>query len=136
MMKETLAEYVTRIMHQKNLKPADVRENCGKKLSGSYILRVAKGTMDNLTIETILALAEGLEVSPHEIFNAACGEDETESKVDPLLLVDTMRKLVLNPQLIPVVHELAKFSPKQQVRVLESVKALNHETKGKSKKKT
>jgi len=136
MNRETLAQYVTRIMHQKNLKPGDVRENCDKKLSGSYIARVAKGTMTNLTIESMLALAEGLKVSPYELLAAACGvPPETEPSADPMLLVDTMQKLVMHPKLIMVVQELANLNPDQQEGILKSLKLLNNKRKGKSDKK-
>jgi hypothetical protein len=136
MNRETLAQYVSRIMHQKNLKPGEVRENCGKQLSGSYIARVAKGTMTNLTIESMLALAEGLQVSPYELLAAASGvPPETEPSVDPMLLVDTMQKLVMHPKLIMVVQELADLTPEQQEGILKSLKLLNNKRKGKSGKK-
>lgn len=135
MDRESLAEYVTRVMHQKNLKPGDVHKNSEEKISGSYVARVAKGTMTNLTIESLIALAQGLKVSPFDILAAACGESPDAESVDPMLLVDTMRKLVMNPKLIMVVQELASFSPEQQVGVLKSLELLNKKPKGKSKKK-
>lgn len=127
---ETLAQFVVRVMQQKNFKISHVIENCGGKLSGSYISRVATGRITNPTVEAILALAEGLQVSPYEVFAAACPVPSDNPGVEAALLLDTMGKLIASPHLIRVLQELSKLSRKHQTEVLKSLKLVN----GKSKK--
>ena len=103
----------------------------GGKLSGSYLQESPTGKMTNPTVEAIVALAEGLQVSPYEVFAAACPvEPDDEPNVDAALMLDTMGKMVASPHFIRILQELSKFTPEHQVEVLKSLKILN----GKSKK--
>jgi transcriptional regulator with XRE-family HTH domain len=59
---ETLAEYLDRVMRQKNLTPKELAKRSG--LTNSYIGRLRNGKVNNPTVETILKLAKGLDVPP------------------------------------------------------------------------
>src|SRR5215212_4152590 len=107
MMKETLAEFLKRVMLQKNLKVADVRESSG--LSQGYINQLLRGLKTNLTIETIGILAKALDIDGFELFAAAYGKTPENVTVDPHLLADTIQKLILNPDLIELVQNVAKL---------------------------
>ena len=113
-MGENLSEYVNRVMKQKGLTLRDVEQRSGKKITNSYISRVINGKVDNLTLESILALAEGLDVNPHDILSAACGVLPEGSTVDPLLLTDILQKLLSSPYMTRIVQEWLKLSDKQQ----------------------
>ena len=134
-MKETLAEYLKRVMHQKNLKVADVQASSG--LSQGYINEVLRGAKTNLTIETIGILAEALDIDGFELFAAAYGKTPDSITVDPHLLADTIQKLILNPDLIELVQNTAKLkSQNHKEAVYEAARRLTHRVKaGRREKK-
>lgn len=132
-MAETLAEYLKRVMHQRNLSVADVQESSG--LSQSYINRLLKGTKTNLTVETIGILSKALDVDGVELFVAAYGKTPGNFSVDPSLLADTIQRLILNPSLIELVQNTAKLKlPEHQKAVFDTARvlALKHKADKKS----
>ena len=130
-MRETLAEYLERVMRERKMKVADLQAASG--LSQTYINRLLRGTQSNLTIETIAILSQALEVDGFELFAAAYGKAPENTNVDLLVLADTINKIILNPMLVELVQNTAKIKTKkhQQV-VLDTARAL---AKGKTKKK-
>ena len=132
-MSETLGEFVNRVMKQKGLTLRDVEERCDKKITNSFISRVINGKVDNLMLESVLALAKGLGVNPHDILTAASGVSPESSTVDPLLLIDILQKLLTNPIVIKVVQEWLKLSTKEQLAVLQVMERFNYP---KSKKRS
>ena len=133
-VKETLAEYLKRMMRQKNLKVADVQKSSG--LSQGYINQLLKGTKTNLTIETIGILAESLDLDGFELFAAAYGKTQENMTVDPHLLGDTVEKLILNPDLIELVQNTAKLkSEKHKKAVYEVARRLTRSGKASKKAK-
>jgi transcriptional regulator with XRE-family HTH domain len=114
---ETLNEYVARILRQKGLSYRKVEANCGKKLTASYIGRIARGKAKNLSMETVTILATGLGVELPEIL-AVYGKPEKE--VSLLMFADTVQKLAMNPELINVVRGWEKLSKKQKKTVLDT----------------
>lgn len=128
-MSETLGEYVDRVMKQNGLTLRDVEEKSGKKITNSYISRLINGKVNNLKLDTIMALAEGLDVNPHDILSAASGVLPQGSSVDPLLAVDILQKLLMNPQLIRVVQRWLKLSAKEQLALLQAMEKLNEPKK-------
>lgn len=133
-MAESLAEYLKRVMHQRNLSVADVQASSG--LSQSYINRLLKGTKTNLTVETIAILSEALKVDGIELFVAAYGKAPENVSIDPSLLADTIQKLVLIPGLIELVQNTAKMkSPAHQKAVFDMARVLALKHKADKKKK-
>jgi transcriptional regulator with XRE-family HTH domain len=124
-MSENLREFLKRVMKQKGLTLRDVEQNCGKKITNSYISRVINGKGQNLTLETIVALAEGFEVDPHDIFAAAYGKPPQNVAVDPLLLIEMLQKLASNPQLVQVIREWTRLSAEEQLVMLQAIERIN-----------
>src|ERR1044071_402325 len=134
MMKETLAEYLKRVMHQKNLKVADVQASSG--LSQGYINEVLRGAKTNLTIETIGILAEALDIDGFELFAAAYGKTPENLTVDPHLLADTLQTLIVNPDLIELVQNTAKLkSENHKEAVYEAARRFARRAKSSKKAK-
>jgi transcriptional regulator with XRE-family HTH domain len=132
-VKETLAEYLKRVMRQKNLKVADVQESSG--LSQGYINQLLRGTKTNLTIETIGILAESLDLDGFELFAAAYGKTQAMT-VDPHLLGDAIQKLILSPDLVELVQNTAKLkSKKHKEAVYEAARRLTPKDKARKKAK-
>jgi transcriptional regulator with XRE-family HTH domain len=134
MMKETLAEFLKRVMRQKNLKVADLRESSG--LSQGYINQLLRGLKTNLTIETIGILAEALDIDGFELFAAAYGKTPENMTVDPHLLADTIQKLILNPDLIELVQNTTKLkSENHKEAVYEAARRFTRKAKSSKKAK-
>src|SRR5215208_7290959 len=124
---ETLGQYLKRILTQRDLKPADVAELSG--LSASYIGRLLKGEKTNLTVETIAILVEALDLDALEFFQVAYGKPiKGKAGIDPLLLSDTIQKLVLNPDLIDLVQGAAKLPTKHRKTIAETVRVMGHKS--------
>jgi transcriptional regulator with XRE-family HTH domain len=134
-MRETLKHYVKRVMRQKGLSLSDIERSSNKQITASYIGRILKGTVTNLTIEKIVALAQGLEVDPYEIFAASYGKPpESRDHPDSLVLLDVMQKLVMNPDLLEVLQQWLRLSPKERTVLLQPIKFIN-EPRPQQKKK-
>jgi transcriptional regulator with XRE-family HTH domain len=134
---ETLGTYLDRVMRQKKLTPKELAKRC--KVTDSYIGRVLKGKADNLTVKTMMTLAEGLGVNAHEIFTAASGIPADESaQVNPLLLLDHMQRLINDPTGFEVLRQWLQLPSKKQKPMLDFITFLNEQprkTPGKSRKK-
>ena len=132
MVRETLAEYLKRVMRQRKMKVSDLVEASG--LSQTYINRVLKGTQSNLTVETFAVLSQALHVDALELFSAAYGIETENKDIDVIVLVDTINKIILNPILVELVQHTATLKSKaEQQAVLDTARALSK--KGRTKKK-
>jgi transcriptional regulator with XRE-family HTH domain len=124
-MSENLSQFLKRIMKQKGLTLRDVEQKCGKRITNSYISRLINGKVNNLTVETIGAVAQGFDVDPYDVFSAAYGEPPRDAAVDPLVLVDMLQKLATNPNLIKAVREWMKLSAKERAAVMRAIRNIN-----------
>jgi len=128
---ETLAEYLDRLMRQQNLTPKALAKRCG--LTDSYIIRIRNGSADNLTVETIVKLANGLEVNPHELFARASGVSAyADVAVDALLLLETMQRVAADPPSLEMVRLLMGFTPDER-QTLTAYLTANNRPKGKGR---
>ena len=135
-MTETLAEYVTRTLRQKDLSLRQVEANCGKKLTASYIGRIAKGKFKNPSMEAVAALAEGLGVDLEELFVAAYGKRPSETETNLLVFADAVQKLAMNPELIDLVRGWEKLNEKQRKGILSTFSFFGQKKKSTSRKKS
>ncbi len=126
-MKETLGQYVKRIMRQKELTIREVELRCDKKLTHSYIARITKGKVKNPTLATMVALAKGLDEDLYQVFKAASGQAPQQT-IDPLLLLEVIQKVFLHPELLEVVDGWDRLPEKIRETIV-------HATKIKRKKK-
>ena len=88
---ESLSEYVSRVLEEKNLRPVDVARKSGGGIGDSHVTNIANGTTQNVSIERLKALATGLGVDPVELFKVASGIELTE--VNLALLSRVFEKL-------------------------------------------
>jgi len=121
---ETLAEYLGRLMRQQNLTPKALAKRCG--LTDSYIIRIRNGSADNLTVETIVKLANGLEINPHELFARAAGIPASDGlPIDALLLLDVMQQVAADPPSFGAVRLLMNFTPDERQTLVAYLTANN-----------
>jgi transcriptional regulator with XRE-family HTH domain len=75
--KEDLADFVRRILKDKNLTTRDVEERArrkGKSINNGYVSRIVSRTATNLTVDRLKALALGLGVRQKDIFDRVLDE--------------------------------------------------------------
>jgi transcriptional regulator with XRE-family HTH domain len=114
---ETLAEYLARLMRQKNLSPKELSRLSG--LTDSYIGRICKGQGDNLTVDTMMKLAKGLDVDAHEMFAKASGVPVNEqAPIDPLLILDHILKIIRDPTGVDLLRQLSELSSDERKKLL------------------
>ena len=70
---ETLPQYVSRILKEKQLTVAEVEQRAGEGISKSYVCSIANGDVGSLTVRKLKALARGLGVLEDELFAVARG---------------------------------------------------------------
>jgi transcriptional regulator with XRE-family HTH domain len=129
--KEKLADYVKRVMKQKQLKLRDVERRSGSEITNGYISGIINGRINNVSLDKLRALAKGLEVDVYELFSAAMDEprqlaDEVSSYAHPdvVWLLGIMQEIAATPELLKILHELVQMSPKDReivVKVIESI---------------
>ncbi|HKP88270.1 MAG TPA: helix-turn-helix domain-containing protein [Blastocatellia bacterium] len=138
-MQETLGEYVKRMTRQKGISLRELERRSDGRVSGSHLSKIIKGISVNVTVETIVGLALGLEVDPHEVFSIASGCRPKETvTIDPLVLADAVMKIADNPHLVEVVRGWVRMSAKDQKEMHESLRSINERAgnKGKRGRKT
>ena len=134
--RETLSQYVKRVMRQKDINQHDIERNCEGEITNSYVSKIMRGIVKNLTADKTVALAKGMGVSPFEVFAAMCGEPIREEEVlDARVAVDMLQKIVLNPRLMEIMRLSDQLGEKGQNRVITSLKFAKEKSKSKSRKK-
>jgi len=132
-MMETFSQYLERILHQRKLTPKQAAKRCG--ITDSYIGRIINGKGGNYSVETILALADGLELDPHEVFSAATGRPMQSERglVDPLFILDLIRKILTEPRGLEILERWMRLSRRDQEKLIAFIQFLNE---GRAKKKS
>ena len=131
---EPFGQYLERILHQRRLTPKEAAKKCG--ITNSYIGRIIKGQGGNHSVETILAIADGLELDPHEVFAAATGRARAErGLVDPLFIIDLIQKMLVEPQGLEILRQWMKLPKQDQEQLLDFLKLLNEKPKKKKSRK-
>jgi transcriptional regulator with XRE-family HTH domain len=113
---EKLNEYVTRVMRQKNLNARDVERNSGYKINNSHVSKLMKGLETNPSMNAVSALAEGLDVNPHEILTATTGRppDDSPPAVDLMEMLGMIEKLASDHELIEALRGLLRLSKQER----------------------
>ena len=88
----TLAEFVDLKMKEKGLTRLELERRSG--VTDSHIGAVLSGKTQNPSLNTLLALAKGLDVHPIEVFKAAAGVEEPEDTWTPQSLVRAIQKML------------------------------------------
>jgi len=135
-MKETLGEYVKRMVSQRGISLRELERRSGGRVTGSHLSKIIHGASKNITVETVVGLALGLDVDPHQVFSIASGYGQKEAAaVDPLVWADAAKKLAMQPDLLDVIREWARMTAKDQETMFGSLRFVNERAKRKGKKK-
>lgn len=127
-VKRELGEYVRRIMKLKGLTQKDVQRLSGGKITDGYVASIAIGRASNPSVDKLKALADGLGVDVNEMFHVASGRlDPPTARVgrspvtDPLMLLDTVRKAVVNPVVTQILREVVALLPEERISLLQFI---------------
>jgi transcriptional regulator with XRE-family HTH domain len=116
---ETLGEYVSRIMEEKNLRVKEIERRAGGVISDSYITNITNGLAKNLTVEKLKALAIGLDVDEEELFKVARGVPIEGMSLKTF--TQLMNKVAGNSELIRIVKALTKAKPAKVKAILRTL---------------
>ena len=129
-----LSAYVRRVMKLKGLTQNDVERMSGGRITDGYVASITTNRATNLSVEKLVALADGLGVDADELFHVARGlpEDErtTTYTTDTLKILETVQKAVASPDVTEILNEAVRMSPEQRRLLLKSMKRVGA---GKSK---
>jgi transcriptional regulator with XRE-family HTH domain len=122
------------VMQQKGFGVRDIERNSKKKITNSHISKVLAGTAKNLQADKIVALAAGLQVSPHDVFSVISGTEQTEQP-DLMVFADIMQKVAMRPLVLEVVQELMRFEDKDYGGILTALRFMSERNQKIQKRK-
>jgi transcriptional regulator with XRE-family HTH domain len=137
-----LSEYVKRVMKLKGLTQKDVEQMSDGRITGAYVGSITTGRAGNPSVEKIKALAAGLGVDVDDLFHVACGlpeeldgQPEANRAQDALMILETVQKAVMSPEVIEILHEVVRLSPEERADLLMSVRRVAALKKSRRKNK-
>jgi transcriptional regulator with XRE-family HTH domain len=130
--KGDLSRYVRRVMKQKGLTQRDVELRSEGKITDGYVADILSGDAKNPSVEKLKALARGLGVDLHEIFDIACGASETDvgerrspTLFDTVSFLEMMLEVAESSELKELVQEVIQLWPEERAVALLMLESLN-----------
>jgi transcriptional regulator with XRE-family HTH domain len=121
-------------MKLKGLTQNDVERMSGGRITDGYVASITTNRATNLSVDKLVALADGLGVDADELFHVARGlpEDEqtTTYTTDALKILETVQKVVTSPDVTEILDEALRMSPEKRRLLLKLMKRVGA---GKSK---
>jgi transcriptional regulator with XRE-family HTH domain len=115
----SLADYVRRIRHEKNLSLAQISARSRGQISKTHINRIENGTGTRVSLIKLRALARGLGVSEDALMAVAQGKaPPTQTTTNEVELLSYFRQLSTNLQegVLVMLRALVKSIPANQIR--------------------
>lgn len=106
---EDLADYVRRIINERDLTLRQIEERSGGAITHGYVSKILSRAVTNLSVDKLKALAKGLGIPGEEVFAVVRGETTSgELAFDELRLLELYRTLAPEKRLEAIAHlELA-----------------------------
>ena len=129
--RETLAQYVARMIKEKGLKHHEVKLLSGGGITDGYVRGIMTGKAKNPSVHKLKALARGLGVSEDEIFRVARGlplqgeRKLREQHPNYRVIVNLMSASLKNRTLAELLFEVAKLPFESHEEALEALRYLN-----------
>jgi transcriptional regulator with XRE-family HTH domain len=137
-----LSRLVRRTMKEKGLTFRDVELRSGGEITDGYVANILRGDTDNPSAFKMKALARGLGIDAHVLFDAVCGPfgklegvSLVSHTLDATSLLEIIQEITESPELAVIVQEVIELSPGQRGVILESLKSLNRKRKPQRGKK-
>ena len=132
MDKGQLSRYVKRVLKEKGFTQRDIEIRSGGEITDGYVADILRGSARNPSALKIKALARGLGVDAHELFDIVCGPLEPGASQQQNMyaagvveFLDMMQEIAENPELTRILEEAVQLLPEERSIILESLKALN-----------
>jgi transcriptional regulator with XRE-family HTH domain len=129
---KNLSNYIRRIMRLKGLTQKDIEHRSNGGITGGYVASLLAGRAKNLSVEKLKALARGLDVEPVELFRVAGGlsadsDDDPKGGYtpDPLMILEIVQKAVASQEMMELLEEMVRLSPRQREVLLKAIRSLN-----------
>ena len=128
--KNGLGEYVKRVMKLKGLTQKDVQRMSGQRITDGYVASITTGRASNLSVDKLVALADGLGVDANDLFHVACGQPldvagKGRNGTDSLKILETVQKIVLSPEITEILHEVVRLTTTERADLLHFVNELS-----------
>ena len=127
-----LSRYVRHVMKQKGLTLRDIEVRSDGKITDGYAADILRGAASNPSAEKIKALACGLGVDAHALFDVVCGpfEERTEEPSgegisDTVIFLELMQEVAESPGLTRILLETIQLEPEERAVVLKSLESIN-----------
>lgn len=138
--KHGLGEYVKRVMKLKGLTQKDVQRMSGDRITDGYVASITTGRASNLSVDKLIALADGLGVDSDELFHVACGQQpdvraRSGNRPDSMMILETVQKAVMSPAVTQILDEVVRLSPDQRAGLLAFINRMGS-VKRKSRRKS
>lgn len=123
-----LGEFVKRVMVLKGLTQKDVQRMSGDRITDGYVASITTGRAENLSVDKIQALADGLGVDADELFHVACGTERgadgsrsAGSSNEGLMILEIVQKVVASPDVTEILNHVVRLSPAERRTLLKSL---------------
>ncbi|HXG94070.1 MAG TPA: helix-turn-helix transcriptional regulator [Blastocatellia bacterium] len=124
---KNLSHYLKRVMREKKLSRFDVARNSGGEIAASYIGRMIAGSVTNLSVEKIVALAAGLDVDPYEIFAASVDRPPRDGKgrfiIDLSTFGDIVQRLAGDGEMLEILQHCLNMSDRDRQALLTTLRS-------------
>jgi transcriptional regulator with XRE-family HTH domain len=134
-----LSEFVRRIMKLKGLTQKDIERMSGGRITDGYVASITTERATNLSVDKLVALADGLGVDPDELFRVARGlaegEHDRTHTGEALMILEIVQKAVASPDVTEILNEAVRMSPEERALLLRSMQRVA-ESKLKAGRKT
>lgn len=127
---ESLAEYVKRIMSEKQFTMREVEKRSGNAIADAYIAHIMRGIAVNISVDKLKALAVGLGEPEDAIFKVARGvplEGAQEKSIEMWSaggILKAMEMIMASPERTEIVRTLPGMSLKQLQDVLNYIESM------------
>ena len=118
---EKLADYVGRVVRQKQLILKEIESRSGNQITSGYLSGIINNKIRNVSLPKLKALAKGLGVDVYELIAAAMDEprqpdDEVSFYAQPDVswLLGIMQEIATTPELLKILHGLVQLLPKDR----------------------
>ena len=133
---ETLAQYVKRVMNEKQFTMMEVQKRSGHAIADAYVAHIVKGIAVNLTVDKLKALAVGLGEPEDAIFKVARGvaldgaREESNERWSAGGIVKAMEMVMASPERTQIVRKSLGMSLKELQGVLKYMESMRSKGKG------
>jgi transcriptional regulator with XRE-family HTH domain len=122
-------------MKVKGLTQKDVQRKSGGRITDGYVASITTGRATNLSVDKLIALADGLGVDADELFHVASGQEfpaagRSANGPNSVAILEIVQNVMMSPVVTQILHEVVRLSPEERARLLEFIKGWTRSSGG------